>query len=127
MDGGISESIPIDQAFSNGYSRVVVILTRKAGYRKKTSSLTKLVKATYKSYPKLVEALATRADRYNAMLDRLEKLEKEGKVFVFRPQAPITVSRTENNPEKLEALYHTAQKEFDVILPSFVKWLEQSK
>lgn len=127
MDGGISESIPIDQAFSNGYNRVVVILTRKAGYRKKTSSLTKLVKATYKSYPKLVEALATRADRYNAMLDRLDKLEKEGKVFVFRPQAPITVSRTENNPEKLEALYHTAQKEFDQILPKFKVWLDNGK
>lgn len=127
MDGGISESIPIDQAFASGYDRAIVILTRKAGYRKKPSSLAKLVKATYKSYPKLVEALATRAERYNVVLDRLDMLEKEGKIFIFRPLAPITVSRTENDPEKLEALYHTAQREFDVILPSFVKWLEQSK
>ena len=124
MDGGISESIPIDQVFSAGYKRVVVVLTRKAGYRKKSSSLIPLMKAAYRRYPKLVEAFATRADRYNAMLDRLERLEKQGKVFVFRPIAPITVSRTENNPAKLEALYHTAQHEFDTLLPSFLTWLE---
>jgi len=127
MDGGISDSVPLDQAFADGYSRAVVILTRNAGYRKKTSRLTNLVKATYRNYPNLVEALATRAERYNAMLDRLDALEVEGKVFVFRPQEPPTVSRTENNPEKLEALYHTAQREFDLVLPKLKAWMENGK
>ena len=127
MDGGISESIPLDQAFADGYGRAVVILTRNAGYRKKPSRFNKLVRATYRNYPNLVEALATRAERYNAMLDRLDALEVEGRVFVIRPLEPITVSRTENDPEKLEALYHTAQQEFDQVLPRFKVWMENRK
>ncbi len=123
MDGGISESIPLDQAFADGYSRAVVILTRNAGYRKSPSRFTRLIRATYRNYPHLVEALATRAERYNAMLDRLDALEIEGRVFIIRPQEPPTVSRTENNPEKLEALYHTAQREFDQMLPKLKAWI----
>lgn len=127
MDGGIADSIPLDHAFSDGNSRAVVILTRNVGYRKKSSRLTNIVRTAYKGYPNLVEALATRADRYNAMLDRLEELEAEGKIFIFRPLSPIAVSRTENNPDKLEALYHTAQREFDQVLPSFKEWLNRGE
>jgi len=71
----------------------------------------------------LAEALITRADRYNAVLDKIERLEKEGLIFVIRPKAPITVSRTENDPVKLEALYMTAQAEMKEVLPQLQKWL----
>lgn len=35
LDGGIADSIPVEYALSQGYERLVVILTRNKGYRKK--------------------------------------------------------------------------------------------
>ncbi|HUX54990.1 MAG TPA: patatin family protein [Williamwhitmania sp.] len=125
MDGGIADSIPFEQAFADGCERLVIVLTRNAGYRKKSSKLIPLIKATYRNSPLLAEALATRSDRYNAVLDKIEALEQEGVLFVIRPKAPITVSRIENDPIKLEALYRTAQEEMKEVLPQLKKWLAE--
>jgi len=38
LDGGIADSIPVEYALSQGYERLVVILTRNKGYRKATTS-----------------------------------------------------------------------------------------
>ena len=38
LDGGIADSIPVKYALSQGYERLVVILTRNKGYRKATTS-----------------------------------------------------------------------------------------
>ena len=39
LDGGIADSIPVEYALSQGYERLVVILTRNKGYRKKESKM----------------------------------------------------------------------------------------
>jgi len=41
---------------------------------------------------------------YNRTLNELENLEREGKIFVIRPQGK-TVSRLESKPEVLEDFY----------------------
>ena len=40
LDGGCADSIPVEAFYKMGYERRVVVLTREAGYRKKTSSST---------------------------------------------------------------------------------------
>ena len=42
---------------------------------------------------------------YNAQLDRIEQLEREGKAIVIRPVNPIQVGRMEKDVKKLQALY----------------------
>lgn len=37
LDGGIADSIPVEYAISQGYEKIVVVLTRNKGYRKKTA------------------------------------------------------------------------------------------
>ena len=39
LDGGIAYSIPVEYALNQGYERLVVILTRNKGYRKKESKM----------------------------------------------------------------------------------------
>lgn len=39
LDGGIADSNPVEYALSQGYERLVVILTRNKGYRKKESKM----------------------------------------------------------------------------------------
>ena len=52
-----------------------------------------------------MEAVDTRAERYNQDIKDLEKLEKEGKVFVIAPETTLGVGRTESDPQKLRELY----------------------
>ncbi len=105
LDGGLSDSIPFEKAFADGCDRVVVVLTREAGYRKKTTASTKLVARAYLKYPELAKDLVKRAGRYNRCLKKLEKLEKEGKVIVIRPENTKGFSRMERNKEKILNLY----------------------
>ena len=106
LDGGISDSIPVEAAMELGYERNILVLTRPEGYRKEASKLIPEIGLLYgRRYPNLVKAMENRHIVYNETLDRIEELEKEGKVFVLRPSATINVSRIERKPEKLEAMY----------------------
>lgn len=125
LDGGLADSIPVQQALLSGYERAVVVLTRNHHYRKKPASFQGLIKTCYKRYPHLVEALLTRADSYNNTLAQLEIMEKEGRVFVIRPQQEMSVSRIENNPQKLDALYQIGYEETLHQFSWLHKWLEQ--
>jgi predicted patatin/cPLA2 family phospholipase len=125
LDGGLADSIPVQQALLSGYERAVVVLTRNHHYRKKPASFQGLIKTCYKRYPHLVEALLTRADSYNNTLAQLEIMEKEGRVFVIRPQQKMSVSRIENNPQKLDALYQIGYEETLHQFSWLHKWLEQ--
>lgn len=105
MDGGIADSIPIEQAIRSGCNKNIVVLTRERSYLKKESRTTRLAARIYRKYPQFAEALLTRAKRYNANRRRVFELEKEGKAFVIEPQDIGGFKRTESSPDKLEALY----------------------
>ncbi len=111
MDGGISDSIPYKYTISCGCDKNIVILTRHEGYIKKNDHSTVFAAKKYKRYEKFSEAILKRADMYNKQLYDLEQLEKEGKVFVFRPSSNDTIRRTESDPELLEALYYKGVRE----------------
>ena len=106
LDGGLSDSIPYEKAFADGCDRVVVVLTREAGYKKTTSSSTKIMAHTYLNYPELAKDLVHRAGRYNRCLRKLEHLEKQGKIIVIRPTSTKGFSRLEKNIDKINALYN---------------------
>ena len=110
LDGGIVDSIPVEYAINQGYAKLVVILTRNKGYRKKESRMP-LAKVTYKKYPNLRKALQERNATYNRTIDLIERLESEGKITVIRPLKPVEVGRMEKDTSKLRALY---QEGYDV-------------
>ena len=51
------------------------------------------------------------AERYNKRLDKIEKMEREGKIFVIRPENPVKVGRIEKNKNKLRILYQEGLEE----------------
>ncbi len=107
LDGGVSVSVPYQQALDEGYEKIVVITTREHGYRKVPvrGSAARAYARYYRKYPELVQSLLNVPRRYNRELDQLESLELQGRVLVIRPRKPVTVSRTEKDREKLQALY----------------------
>lgn len=104
LDGGIADSIPVEYAKSQGYERMVVILTRNKGYRKNEKQLP-VPKVIYRKYPELRKTLASRNAQYNRTMEMIERLEEEGGLTVIRPVHPIEVDRMEKDTDKLRALY----------------------
>lgn len=43
--------------------------------------------------------------RYNKLLGQIDKLERQGKIFVIRPTTNLKVNRIERNQDKLRLLY----------------------
>jgi predicted patatin/cPLA2 family phospholipase len=123
MDGGLADSIPFEQALKSGNKRAIVILTRPKGYVKAPLKNKWLIKWVYRKYPKLVEQIVSRPETYNNTLQKLEALEKEGKVFVIRPDTDIPVGRLENKPEKTELVYNQGICTAERLLPELTQWL----
>ena len=124
LDGGVADSIPFEPMFKSGFERAVVILTRPLGYRKKINKALPLVKLAFRHYPKFVEAVATRHIRYNQALDKLAKLESEGKVFIYRPSRLIKISDIESNKKKIAELYELGKEDAHNKIPDLLKFLE---
>lgn len=109
LDGGCACPIAYHRAMALGYEKRVVVLTRPAGYRKKpqiSRGLEETARRLYAPrYPAFFAALREINRRYNAQYTELERLEREGKVFLLRPGEPVLVGRLERHADKLEALY----------------------
>ena len=118
LDGGISDSIPLERAMSLGYDNNLVVLTRNHGYRKPQKA-TRVPFFFYRKYPKVKETISSRNAMYNKQMELVEGMEREGRVQVLRPVKPVEVGRIERNIDKLLALYQegydlAAQIEFEV-------------
>lgn len=107
LDGGLADSIPIKRAFELGNDKIIVILTRNPGYRKKpvSKAAADLYRRAYKTYPNLIRTTIRRNYVYNQQMKMIERLEREGKIFVLRPLIP-TVSRLEKNCDVLMHFYN---------------------
>lgn len=128
LDGAVTTSIPVKWALEQGYEKVVVALTRDKTYRKPilSNKMKKLHKLAYHKYPKLIEKLNTMPERYNKLQEELIDLEKEGKIFIIRPEKEVTVSRLEKDKEKLENLYKEGIAEAEKNLDALKEYLEIS-
>ena len=120
LDGALADSIPVRYFESIGYDRNIVILTQPKGFRKKPDTLLPLMKRYYRKFPKLVEAIVTRHDQYNATLDHIARKEQAGELLVIRPLEKLPIGRTEKDSDKLRQVYEigrqTALNKLEVIL-----------
>ncbi|MCI9340490.1 MAG: patatin family protein, partial [Dorea sp.] len=106
LDGGLADSIPVKRAVEKGNKKIIVVLTRNPGYRKKPTSqaVADLYRRAYRKYPQLVKTTIRRNYEYNRQIHLVERLEREGRIFVFQPLIP-TVSRLERDCEALAHFY----------------------
>lgn len=105
LDGGCSDSVPIEAFMEMGYDRNIIVLTRPEGYRKKAEN-SAVIAATYRKYPEFVKALSNRHIEYNKTMRKIEQMEKEGKVLVIRPRDPLSIGRLESDIEKIQRVYN---------------------
>ncbi len=123
LDGGITDSIPIQKSIQDGNIRNVLVLTRDQTYRKKPSKIKWIIEKAYKEYPYLQKSIFNRYQMYNDTLDFILEQEKEGKVFVIRPQKPVQIRRMEKNVERLTALYTQGYEDGKRVYDLLMNWL----
>ena len=129
VDGGVGlPLVPLPEEIPIPHGKIVYVLTRDSTYRKKPVPFWfhGLLDAVFgKEYPAVVEGMCTIPERYNEKVEKVLELEKEGKVFVIRPEHPVHVSRTEKNAGKLRALhgegYTIGMNRFDEMM----RWLHE--
>jgi predicted patatin/cPLA2 family phospholipase len=123
MDGGLADSIPVRRAAAEGHKKLVLVLTRPKGYRKKPSRLPGIFLRRYRRYPGILRALANRHRIYNETLDYIDDLEARGEAFVVRPEAALGAERVEKNKDKLYSAYDQGYDRASALYPALLRYL----
>jgi predicted patatin/cPLA2 family phospholipase len=110
LDGGVSDSIPLEYAEQTGYQRNVVILTQPLGYQKKHNPLMPLMRIGLRKYPRMIEAMDRRHLMYNDQLAYVEEAEREGRCLVIRPDERLPIGHFCHDPEQMERIYQTGRE-----------------
>ena len=127
LDGGTTDSIPYETAMGlpgarevEGHvpaERALVVLTRERSYERGAGSEAIALKShRYDRYPYYLDALRTRAERYNAQRERLWGLEREGRCLVIAPEEPVTVGSSTRDGESLLSLYIAGRRQAEARL-----------
>lgn len=121
MDGGITDSIPVQKALDDGCEKTVVIITRERSYVKEDEAAIGISTLLYRRYPEFTSALKNRTQMYNDTHKRILELEKEGRIILIAPEVDTSSwRRTERNPSEIQKMYsigyQTAIKYKDKIL-----------
>lgn len=127
VDGGVGyPCVPLLEDLPFSASKGVYILTREKGYRKKElysfwkNRIPLLAKPRYRD---LVVALCHMAERYNHIADIIEQREKEGNIFIFRPERPVIVKRAERDAKKLKTLYEEGVHVGETHMEELMRWI----
>lgn len=107
LDGGTADSVPVERALAEGADKALAVLTQHREYVKGgANELQPLADRRYSDFPYYLNALRTRAERYNAQREHIWELEREGRVVVIAPSEPVTVGSTSGSDgEGLLRLY----------------------
>lgn len=124
LDGGCSDSIPVQAFRDMGYTRNVVVLTRPADYRKKPE-FSGLAKIVYRKYPAFAEALDHRYLSYNQTAEAILDMEKKDEIFVIRPEKALEIGRIEKNPTSVERVYYTGREDAWKRMEALKRWMKQ--
>ncbi len=110
LDGGVSDSIPLEYFERQGYQRNVVILTQPLGYQKEHNRLMPLVRMSLRKYPLMVKALDERHIMYNKQLEFVAQAEREGRCLVIRPEEKIAIGHISHDPEQMRRVYEMGRQ-----------------
>ena len=109
VDGALGPTggIALDAAQDDGFSKFLVVLTRVRGYRKGAVRTPRTFRALFRRYPAVARALLARPRNYNATMDRLLELERQGRAYLVFPDA-MPIENSERNVARLASVYEAA-------------------
>ncbi len=110
LDGGMSDSIPIEFMIVGGCEKNVVVLTQPRDYIKEKASMLPLMKLSLRKYPYTYDAILHRHIIYNDSRARVFQEEKLGNAVVICPKEKLPIDRVEHDPEVMEKVYQLGRQ-----------------
>ena len=125
FDGGVVAPVPYKKPLEDGYGKLVMVMTRPKGYRRKKASKSSkfLGWLLYHGHRDFYESYKNQNAYYDDGYVAAENLEKEGKAFVIYPPEGIHVGRMDKDRDALEALYQAGYKAAEERLPELLEFL----
>ena len=124
LDGGISDSIPLEKCRQLGYDKIIVILTRPLEYRKEPMNKL-LPKLFYRQYPALVKTLIDRHINYNQRITEIIRAAEQKEIFVIRPSQTLPIKRLERDPAKIQAMYELGIADGKAVVSELQAYLQE--
>ena len=106
FDGGVADPVPYKRAFEQGCDRIVLLLTRPAGYLRPPLEHQEVLEKALRRWPNSYGALLRRPARYNRDVAAVKELEKEGKALIIAPADIGGMATLTKDKEAVERLYH---------------------
>lgn len=125
LDGGITDSIPLEFMQKQGYQKNVVIMTQPLGFRKKKAHVGIPLKMMLGKFPKVAELVSVRHIMYNRELDYVKSEEAKGSTFVICPDGKLNIGRLKLNEEKMTEVYNEGMQKAMEILPRLRAFLAE--
>ncbi|MCR5819518.1 MAG: patatin family protein [Bacteroidaceae bacterium] len=121
LDGGVTDSIPLQYFQDVGFSRNIVVLTQPDGYVKhRNKFVTAMRLSGLRKYPQFIEAVSQRHEMYNAQTQYVREAEKRGEAIVIRPDTPLPIGHVSHDPAEMQRVYDigraVAQRRINEIL-----------
>ena len=110
IDGGITDSIPLEFMMKSGCEKNVVVLTQTRDYSKEKASMLPLMKLSLRKFPKTYEAINRRHIMYNRTRDMIFEEERSGNALIICPEEKLPIGRIEHDPEVMKKAYEIGRK-----------------
>ena len=125
FDGGIGDSwgVPLATAKKDGFEKFFIVRTQERGYRKSPDKFPFITNMLIGKYKSVAKRTRERYIYYNAILDEIDELEKDGKAYVFYPEK-MTIKNTTIDQELLKENYRLGHEQARKELPALLEFLK---
>ncbi|MBQ0030034.1 MAG: patatin family protein [Bacteroidales bacterium] len=124
LDGGMTDSIPLEKMQSLGYEKNLVILTQPAGFVKQPTSFMPLMRLGLHKYPKIADALGNRHIMYNKQLEHLQTAIAQGKTMAIYPPHKLPIGHLCHDPEQMAKVHQIGRETAKAKLNEIKAFLE---
>lgn len=124
LDGGMSDSIPLEFMVNKGLDKNLVILTQPRVYTKEKASAMGLMKLSLRKYPNMIKCIADRHEMYNKQREYVFEKEKSGEAFIICPEEKLPIGRIEHDEAVLRKVYEIGRKTAEKNLDRLIAYLK---
>lgn len=105
VDGGVADAIPVEEAIKRGATKIMVLRSRPASYRKSKTKFNSITKRMLRDTPALIQPMLTRDLRYNQALSVINNPPEGVDIIQVCPPETFKLKRLSRSPEPLRAAY----------------------
>jgi predicted patatin/cPLA2 family phospholipase len=110
VDGGVSDPIPVAEAYRRGARRILVIRSRPHSVIKKTSMLSSILTPLFfRQYPALAKAMLETPEKYQSAVAWIQAPPPDCRVVHVAPERALETGRTTQDKGRLERDYRVGR------------------